>query len=142
MIVSLYLNLTSFSLCKSHFIQLIFFYSFLTNIDSYFDRFIFVLLYIFYFLDISFLSWCFDASCGLPVYFLFFNYPIFFIFAPNFRHSWLETTNVFCHSPLWIALKEFYHPFYCFNGQFFGWRNDFFQLGMPNHLLRFVRTVC
>ena len=30
----------------------------------------------------------------------FFNHSISFIWAPNFRHIWLGTTNVFCHSPL------------------------------------------
>ena len=110
------------------------------NIYSWFDPFVFYLFCCtfsifkaycdkFYIL----MLWCFlwSTSC-----FSFFNCPISFTFAPNFRHSWLRTTNVFHHIQLWFTfLNEFYDPF-CF----FNWSQFSFQLGMPNHLLRSRRT--
>ena len=81
-----------------------------------------VLTYLFYckFLfsiqALSFLSKGFDVFLCLLVVFIFFYNFISFIFAPNFRHIWLGTTNIFCHTPLWITFfKEFHDPFYCFN---------------------------
>ena len=53
--------------------------------------------------------WCISYSTSV---FSFFNQPILFIFAPNFRHSWLVTSNIFGHCPLWLVnLNEFYDLF-------------------------------
>lgn len=43
------------------------------------------------------------------------NFPVLFLFAPHFRHSWLRTTDIF-HTPCWISfLKEIYNLLCCIN---------------------------
>ena len=60
-----------------------------------------------------FIMWFYFVDCH---YVVLFNCPISFIFAPNFKHSWLGTTKVFRHTFLWIALiNVFCNPFHCFN---------------------------
>ena len=54
----------------------------------------------------------------------------------KFRHSWLETPNIFCHVPLRIAfLNRFYDHFYCFSRQFLCWCHLSFWLDITNYLL-------
>ena len=110
----------------------------LTPVSTYLFFICFVVIYLFQsYINLSFLSWYFNVYCGLPVCFLF-------IIATNFQHSFLGTTNIFYHNPLWIALlNKFYDPFHCFNWHFFFFYASHvsFQLDMSNHLLGTARTV-
>lgn len=146
MIVSVEPILTSFSLalCVSAgfrlaFIQLIT-YNSITNIDSY----------IFYFSSMFFWVFCVDNLMSFVVYqyasfffFFFLNHPISYIFAPDFRHSWLGTANTFCHTPLWIVkLIQVLQSF-----QLTVWTCVLFQLVIPNYLLKSlncwpIRSAC
>ena len=71
--------------------------------------------------------------------FLFFS----FIFVPNFRHSWLGTTNISHHILQRIAFFEWIlwsFPLFQLT-VFFCWSHLFFQLGMSKCLSRSARTV-
>ena len=86
----------------------------------FFTYFVVHFLFSNYFVFSILTLWCLSWSTRL---FSFFNHPISFIFAQNFRHNWLGTTNIFRHTSLCIAfLNELYNHFYCFNWQFFCWR--------------------
>ena len=86
-------------------------------------------------------KWRFDVFLVSLWFSPFFNYPIAFIWASNFSRRLLGTTNVFCHTPLWIAfLNVFCYPFYCFTWQLFRWRPVSFQFGMANRLLKPAST--
>ena len=62
-----------------------------------------------------------------------FNHHLFLIFAPNFRHSWLGTFNIFRSTPQLIAfLNESYDSLLYFNKHFFCWNHVAFQLVMFN----------
>ena len=81
----------------------------------------------------SFQLWYFYIFSWSTHMFPFFNYPTSFISAPNFKHSWLETINIFCHSPLQIAfLNEFCYPFNCFTLLFFCGSHVSIQLSLLN----------
>lgn len=63
-----------------------------------------------FFKPLTFLSWRFDGFPGLRICFPFYNFPMLHVLAPTFRHSWLATTNIFCHTLGWISfLKMFYN---------------------------------
>lgn len=59
---------------------------------------------------------CFQLMSLLRYQFAFHNLPMLFVLGPDFRQSWLWTTNSFCNIPLWFYFcKEFEHPLLCFN---------------------------
>ena len=80
---SLYVSVGFNSASKSHYNPSIS-YSFVTNIDSYFNSLGFHLFsgifFIFRQISLSFLPWC--LSCSISI-FQFFNNPISFLLAPN-----------------------------------------------------------
>ena len=162
-----HVNLIFFCLCVNGGFHLIFMYvdriSFclfrtilsqtLTSVSSHLFSICFVHFLVLMHIALSFLSCGFDVSCGRLVCFLFFflfsNHPISFIFASNFRHSWLGTTNIFRHTSLWIAfLNGFYDLSILWIGRFFFflfffcyWSHVFLKLSMPNSLLKSGRTI-
>ena len=65
-----------------------------------------------YCFEIFFLFWRFDVFRHFLVYSFFFNQPISFIFAPNVRHSWLRTINVFRHCGLHFEWDSWHFPLF------------------------------
>ena len=118
----------SFSVCKSHFNQLIS-YSFVTKLDSCFDPFDFI-CFVVHFLFLTYIALRFfpDTLTSFMVYGhpSFFNQPVSFMIAPNFTYSWLATTmpistfysrfpsSVLGSFPLTILLLELRFFLICF----------------------------
>ena len=85
---------------------------------SYFLGFFFLFLCIFYFHVKLFWVFCHKTLMFLwsTRMFSIFNHPIYFMFAPTFKSSRLETDSDFYHTLLWIAiLNEFYNTIHFFN---------------------------
>ena len=105
-----------------------------------------------FFLHISELSWHFDVFVVCVCVCLcftgmlsFFNHPISYIFAPNFRHIWPKTTIYFIlsffvsHSSVECLIESFtIISIVSSDSSFIGAVS--FQLGMFNYLLKFART--
>ena len=72
------------------------------------------------FLFSGILLWLLSTSNTLKTYvFVFYNFPILLVLAPNFGHSWLEATNILCKTLSWmIFLKS---PFQSFHWQLSCW---------------------
>ena len=77
------------------YVNPILFYQFLTVLSHWHFfwpicfSFILMYIYIFYFQCICFKFSILTLRCLLCSVFSFFNHPISFIFAPNFKHNWL-----------------------------------------------------
>ena len=129
--VCLFRFLFGFSICTSHFIQLISY--FLSQVST--CTFSIFKAYCFWFSMLIFYYLLCSASM-----FSFFNHLISFRFAANFKHSWQGTTNAFSHTPLWIIILYEFYSFHCFNWHFFCWSHVSFQFPIPKCLLSSTRT--
>ena len=72
------------------------------NVICFVVHFLFLRHFAFCFLStLWYLPW---STTMLP----FYNLPIFFVLGPDFRHSWLGTTSIFCNIPWWFTfLRNF-----------------------------------
>lgn len=116
-------------------------YSSITNTDSFFKLIFAPHLLFSMHLAFSFLSWHLTLSSTYPYVFLSQPFECFML-VPDFAHSWLITTTMFCHFLCWISFSlQLYNPLHCFTWQFCRWSRASFQSARWNSSLRTAKTL-